>query len=112
FPTLCPVCGSHVVREVNAKTGRRDVVARCTGGLICSAQVVEKLKHFASRNAFDIEGLGDKQIEAFHAEGLVNTPADIFTLSRRLPPDELAKREGYGAVSARNLYASIAGRKT
>ncbi|MBN8994526.1 MAG: NAD-dependent DNA ligase LigA [Rhizobiales bacterium] len=84
FPTTCPVCGSHALREVNPKTGVRDSVTRCTGGLICSAQTVERLKHFASRNAFDIEGLGDKQIELFHGRGLVNTPADIFTLHDKL----------------------------
>ena len=72
FPTVCPVCQSHAVRDINPKTGRPDAVRRCTGGLICAAQVVEKLKHFCSRNAFDIEGLGDKQIDAFHAEGLIN----------------------------------------
>jgi DNA ligase (NAD+) len=112
FPTECPVCGSNVVREVNPKTGKRDSVARCTGGLVCDAQSVEKLKHFASRNAFDIEGLGDKQIEAFHDEKLIKTPADIFTLSKRLPAAKLAEKEGYGAVSAKNLYDSIDGRRT
>src|SRR5256885_997610 len=71
LPTVCPVCGSHAVSEVNQKTGREDSVRRCTGGLICAAQAVEKLKHFCSRNAFDIEGLGDKQIDAFYADGLI-----------------------------------------
>jgi DNA ligase (NAD+) len=112
FPTECPVCGSNVVREVNPKTGKRDSVSRCTGGLVCDAQSVEKLKHFASRNAFDIEGLGDKQIEAFHDEKLIKTPADIFTLSKRLPAAKLAEKEGYGAVSAKNLYDSIDSRRT
>ena len=84
FPTICPVCGSHAVREVNPKTGRRGLGPPLhRRRSICPAQAVEKLKHFASRNAFDIEGLGDKQIEAFHADGLVNTPADIFTLETR-----------------------------
>ncbi|MCW5714207.1 MAG: NAD-dependent DNA ligase LigA [Bauldia sp.] len=83
FPDRCPVCGSHAVREENADTGARDSVRRCTGGLICDAQVVEKLRHFVSRLAFDIEGFGDKQIDAFHAAGLVRTPADIFTLRDR-----------------------------
>jgi DNA ligase (NAD+) len=81
FPTLCPACGSHAVREINAKTGREDVARRCTGGLICPAQAVERLKHFVSRNAFDIEGLGAKQVEAFYRDGLVMQPVDIFTLA-------------------------------
>jgi DNA ligase (NAD+) len=111
FPKTCPECGSHVVREVNEKTGRRDSVSRCTGALICPAQAVEKLKHFASRNAFDIEGLGDKQIEAFFAEGLVKTPADIFTLAKRIGA-ALAERDRYGETSVRNLFNSIDGRRT
>ena len=115
FPTVCPACGSHAVRDINQKTGRPDAVRRCTGGLICPAQVVEKLKHFSSRNAFDIEGLGDKQIEAFHAEGLITAPADIFTLKVRdaAAPEgkRLIDREGYGEVSVRNLLAAIDARR-
>ncbi len=115
FPTVCPACGSHAVRDINQKTGRPDAVRRCTGGLICPAQVVEKLKHFCSRNAFDIEGLGDKQIEAFHAEGLITAPADIFTLAARdaAAPEgkRLIDREGYGEVSVRNLLAAIDARR-
>jgi len=111
FPEVCPACGSHAVRDINPKTGRPDAVRRCTGGLICPAQVVEKLKHFSSRNAFDIEGLGDKQIEAFHADGLILSPADIFTLAARdaAAPEgaRIVDREGYGAVSVRNLFAAI-----
>jgi len=112
FPKTCPECGSHVVREINEKTGKRDSVSRCTGALICPAQAVERLKHFASRNAFDIEGLGDKQIEAFHTEGLVKTPADIFTLEKRIGAAALAEREGYGETSVRNLFSSINSRRT
>jgi DNA ligase (NAD+) len=116
FPTVCPVCKSHAVRDINQKTGRPDAVRRCTGGLICPAQVVEKLKHFCSRNAFDIEGLGDKQIEAFHAEGLITSPADIFTLKARdaVAPEgsRLIDREGYGEVSVRNLFAAIDARRS
>lgn len=116
FPDRCPVCGSHVVAELNPRTGRPDVVRRCTGGLVCDAQQVERLKHFVSRPAFDIEGLGAKQITAFHAEGLIRMPADIFTLAERdaaRPPGQrLRDREGYGAVSVANLFASIESRRT
>ncbi len=115
FPQVCPACGSHAVRDINPKTGRPDAVRRCTGGLICPAQVVEKLKHFSSRNAFDIEGLGDKQIEAFHADGLIASPADIFTLRTRdaEAPEgsRIIDREGYGEVSVRNLFAAIDARR-
>lgn len=83
FPTECPVCGSHAVNEENPSTGKADVDKRCTGGLICPAQAKERLKHFVSRQAFDIEGLGAKQVEAFFDEGLVREPADIFTLKAR-----------------------------
>ncbi|PQA89078.1 NAD-dependent DNA ligase LigA [Hyphococcus luteus] len=83
FPTHCPVCGSHAVNEVNPNTGKADVDRRCTGGLVCDAQMVERLKHFVSRQAFDIEGLGEKQIASFHEEGVIREPADIFTLRER-----------------------------
>ena len=116
FPTRCPVCDSNVVAEMNPRTGRPDVVRRCTGGLICPAQQVERLKHFVSRAAFDIEGLGAKQIEAFHDEGLIKSPADIFTLPQRdaaRPEGErLASKEGYGETSVRNLFAAIESRRT
>jgi len=113
FPDTCPVCGSAAIREIDEKTGVADVVRRCTGSLVCPAQAVEKLKHFASRNAFDIEGLGDKQIEQFYKDGLIMTPPDIFTLAVR---DErslkkLKDREGYGATSVRNLFAAIEQRR-
>ena len=89
FPDRCPVCGSHAVNETNPQTGKVDVDRRCTGGLICAAQVVERLKHFVSRNAFDIEGLGQKQVEAFFEQGIVKEPADIFTLKRRQEAGEI-----------------------
>jgi DNA ligase (NAD+) len=114
FPHICPACGSAAVRELDAK-GEADAVRRCTGGLVCPAQAVERLKHFASRNAFDIEGLGDRQIEFFYEKGLVRTPADIFTLEARdAQPGALVKIrnfEGFGETSVRNLFAAIAARR-
>src|SRR5262245_20808213 len=111
FPEVCPACGSAAVRDVDERTGRADVVRRCTGGLICPAQAKERLKHFVSRNAFDIEGLGEKQIEAFYDEGRIMQPADIFTLPQRdarLPQEErLAQKKGYGAKSVENLFQAI-----
>lgn len=109
FPTHCPACGSHAVREINPATGRQDVARRCTGGLICPAQGVERLRHFVSRDAFDIEGLGEKQIEAFWRDGLLRAPADLFRLPGRA--EEIAEREGWGAQSVRNLCAAIARRR-
>jgi DNA ligase (NAD+) len=113
FPHKCPVCGSEAVREIDPNTGREDVVRRCTGGLICKAQAKERLKHFVSRLAFDIEGLGDKQIEQFYDEGLVTRPHDIFTLAARDAKAEtkLADREGYGETSVRKLFAAIDARR-
>jgi DNA ligase (NAD+) len=110
FPAVCPVCGSHAEREVRA-TGKSDAVRRCTGGLVCAAQQVERLKHFASRNAFDIEGLGDKIIEEFHTAGLVKTPQDIFTLQSR-DQGELAQQDGWGASSVANLFTAIDARRS
>ncbi len=109
FPHLCPECGSQAVREEG------DAVRRCTGGLICPAQAIEKLKHFVSRGAFDIEGLGAKQIEMFFADDLlpVKEPADIFTLAAR-DAENLAKlknRDGFGERSAANLFQAIEDRR-
>jgi len=89
FPTLCPVCGSHAVREVDEKTGKVDVDRRCTGGLICDAQTVERLKYFVARDGFDIEGLGGTMIELFHDKGLLKEPADIFALTEK--PEKVSK---------------------
>ncbi len=104
FPETCPVCGSDAIREPG------EAVHRCTGGLICAAQAMEKLKHFVSRDAFDIEGLGAKQVEAFFAEGWIREPADIFTLEAR-HGEVLKKREGWGEKSAENLFRGIAERR-
>jgi DNA ligase (NAD+) len=83
FPDKCPVCGSPAVREINEKTGKEDARRRCTGELICPAQAVEQFKHFVSRGALDIEGLGNEQIELFFTEGLLKLPVDVFRLERR-----------------------------
>jgi DNA ligase (NAD+) len=80
FPEICPVCGSPAVREVNEKTGKEDARRRCTGELICPAQAIEQLKHFVSRGAMDIEGLGGEQIDLFFEKGLLKTSVDIFRL--------------------------------
>ncbi|WP_170358395.1 NAD-dependent DNA ligase LigA [Ruegeria arenilitoris] len=105
FPKTCPQCNSDAVREEG------DAVRRCTGGVICPAQAVEKLKHFVSRKAFDIEGLGAKQIEMFYDDPdlPVRTPVDIFTLQTRDAANlnKLANRKGWGAQSAGNLWEAI-----
>lgn len=85
FPHVCPVCGSPATRELNEKTGKEDSRRRCTGELICAAQAVERLRHFVSRGAMDIEGLGAENIDLFFNSGLVKTAADIFTLRDRRP---------------------------
>jgi len=118
FPETCPACGSHAVREEG------EAVRRCTGGLICPAQAVERIRHFVSRNAFDIEGLGEKQIEFFfnddRASLQIRAPADIFTLKKRqeaLPDslegsmERLEKVEGFGETSVRKLFAAIDDRR-
>ncbi|HBD91432.1 MAG: DNA ligase (NAD(+)) LigA [Rhodobacteraceae bacterium GWE1_64_9] len=110
FPETCPECGSEAIREEG------DSIRRCTGGLVCPAQAIEKLKHFVSRNAFDIEGLGAKQIEMFFADpGLpIREPADIFTLQARDAAQltKLKNRDGFGARSAEKLFAAIDDRRT
>lgn len=108
FPTTCPECGSDAVREPG------DAVRRCIGGLICPAQAVEKLKHFVSRAAFDIEGLGAKQVEQFYRDGWIREPADIFTLQERYGAgiQQLKNREGWGEKSAKNLFQAIDDKRT
>jgi DNA ligase (NAD+) len=101
MPETCPVCGSHAIREPGV------AARRCTGGLICAAQALERLNHFVSRDAFDIEGLGGKRIAEFYEAKLVAKPADIF----RLRAAQLEGREGWGAVSIAKLIDNIAARK-
>ena len=114
FPETCPACGAPAVREIDPKTGRVDVRRRCSNGLLCPAQAIERLRHFASREAMDIEGLGDRQIEQFYQDGLVMTPADIFTLEARDKRSlkKLKDREGYGDSSVKKLFASIDERRS
>ena len=104
FPQTCPACGSHAVRPEG------EAVRRCTGGLICPAQKVERLRHFVSREAFDIEGFGAKHVVAFVGDGLIGAPADIFRLRNRA--DELREREGWGDQSVDKLLAAIESRRT
>ena len=85
FPHECPICKSPATREINEKTGKEDSRRRCTGELICPAQAVEGLRHFVSRGALDIEGLGAENIDLFFNAGLIKTAADIFTLKDRRP---------------------------
>jgi DNA ligase (NAD+) len=103
FPEVCPICQSLAVREPG------EAVRRCTGGLICPAQAVERLKHFVSRNAFDIDGLGEKHILAFWQDELIRTPGDIFRLHDKL--DQLSGREGWGEKSIANLLAALETRR-
>jgi DNA ligase (NAD+) len=111
FPDRCPACGSHAVREEG------EAVRRCTGGLICPAQAVERLRHFVARGAMDIEGLGEKQIEFFFAAEdpalLIKTPADIFTLKARQASSltKLENIDGFGATSVKKLFDAIDGRR-
>jgi DNA ligase (NAD+) len=111
MPEICPVCGSHAVREVNPKTGEPEAVRRCVNTLSCPAQAVERLYHFASRYAFDIEGLGGKTVQEFFHDGLLKEPADIFLLEKRHGRD-IVEREGWGETSAAKLFAAINARRT
>ena len=103
FPSVCPECGSLAARDAG------DAVRRCTGGIICPAQAIENLKHFVSRGAFDIDGLGAKQVEQFHGDGWVAEPADIFTLRDRFGQglQQLKNRDGWGDKSANKLFDAI-----
>jgi len=104
FPDHCPVCGSLALREEG------EAVRRCTGGLVCKAQNYERLRHFVSRDAFDIEGLGGKHIQAFLDDDLISTPGDVFRLHER--EQEIAEREGWGELSAGNLVKAIEARRS
>ncbi len=113
MPDTCPVCGSAAVREIDDK-GEADVRRRCTGGLVCPAQAVERLKHFVSRKALDIDGIGAKQVQLFQEKGVVKAPQDIFRLAARieaegLPP--LEDWEGFGKASAKKLFDAIDARR-
>ncbi|MDD2851599.1 MAG: NAD-dependent DNA ligase LigA [Desulfuromonadaceae bacterium] len=115
FPSFCPACGSKAVREP------REAVWKCTGGLTCPAQALERLKHFVSRDAFNIEGLGEKNIELFYDKGLITSPVDIFLLEERLSPPTLWQQltsyiplqewDGWGELSANNLFKAVRARK-
>ncbi|WP_035724689.1 NAD-dependent DNA ligase LigA [Fodinicurvata fenggangensis] len=108
FPENCPECGSQAIRELD------EAVRRCTGGLICPAQAVERLRHFVSRDAFDIEGLGEKQVRFFWDKGWVKTPGDIFRLQRDHGSDSLealSRQPGWGRQSAQNLFEAIEARR-
>ncbi len=117
FPHICPQCGAHAIREED------EAVRRCTGGLTCPAQAIERLRHLVSRDAFDIEGLGGKIIEDFYKEKIILSPVDIFTLEERNQSGgedlfdrnhglELEKREGWGKKSVENLFAAVNKRRT
>jgi DNA ligase (NAD+) len=109
FPHVCPRCGSHAIREVNARTGKLDAVRRCSGGLVCPAQVTEKIKHFVSRLAFDIEGLGEERVEELISIGFISEPADIFLIEEknRNASPKLEDLPGWGEKSVRNLFSAI-----
>jgi DNA ligase (NAD+) len=108
FPDRCPACGSRAVREVDEKTGKTEAARRCTGGLICPAQAVERLKHFVSRHAFDIEGLGATYLETLHEEGLLKDPTDIFRLPERAEKVDRVLKERRAEQS--RLRAEAAGK--
>ncbi|HYM17056.1 MAG TPA: NAD-dependent DNA ligase LigA, partial [Micropepsaceae bacterium] len=113
MPDKCPVCGSHAIREVNPKTGQPEAARRCVNTLSCPAQAVERLRHFAARDAFDIEGLGEKTVQEFFDDGLLKEPADIFRLEERFGKGAKAimEREGWGEQSAAKLFRAIDARR-
>ena len=114
MPDTCPACGSHAVRDDAEDSGNGDVVRRCTGGLICPAQAKERLKHFVSRNAVDIDGLGAEKIEFFFDTDRIKTPADIYTLAKRdaQAAEPLSTLKGFGKKSLDKLFAAIDARRS
>src|SRR5207245_6685004 len=111
FPIRCPCpLRTEIVRDTTA-TGEAGAVARCTGEFACPYQKIEQLKHFVSRRAFDIEGLGEKQIELFFEQGWIKEPADIFTLAARNAEIKLEEQEGFGEPSVRNLFGALEARR-
>lgn len=113
MPDKCPICGSDAVREINPKTGEPEAARRCVNTLSCPAQAVERLRHFAARDAFDIEGLGEKTVAEFFEDGLLREPADIFRLESRYGKgaNSIARREGWGELSASKLFRAIDARR-
>jgi DNA ligase (NAD+) len=113
MPEVCPVCGSQAIREINPKTGEPEAARRCVNTLSCPAQAVERLRHFAARDAFDIEGLGEKTVAEFFEDGLLREPADIFLLETRYADGAKAimAREGWGEQSAGKLFRAIRARR-
>lgn len=113
MPDICPICGSHAVREINPKTGEPESARRCVNTLSCPAQAAERLRHFAARDAFDIEGLGEKTVAEFYEDGLLKEPADIFLLEQRYGKGVKAimEREGWGEQSAAKLFRAIEARR-
>lgn len=113
MPEICPICGSHAVREINPKTGEPESARRCVNTLSCPAQAAERLRHFAARDAFDIEGLGEKTVAEFFQDGLLKEPADIFLLEKRYGKGakSIREREGWGEQSAAKLFRAIDARR-
>jgi DNA ligase (NAD+) len=113
MPDVCPACGSHAVRDDGEDSGSADVVRRCTAGLVCPAQAKERLKHFVSRNAVDIDGLGGEKIEFFFDTGRIKTPADIYTLQKRdaSSVEPLSGLKGFGKKSVEKMFAAIDARR-
>lgn len=113
MPETCPICGSHAVREINEKTGQPEAARRCVNTLSCPAQAVERIRYFASRDALDIEGLGEKTVQEFFDDGLLKEPADIFRLEERFATGAKAimEREGWGEQSAGKLFRAIEARR-